>query len=141
MSDRLPLPARSPEQTASRSETDDEHLVYIGALRESVKAKVNADQRSGKSLAEIVATVREMVRLEEDNRQWKAVSPNVFRTVARQAVAWCLEFYKPLLVTPRDDNAPLPDGASPPQSLLTLSPTARKEGRLPLNYQPSGKLS
>jgi len=54
------------------------------------------EQSRGMSLAEIVIRVREMVRLnvETANHFSPRASPTL-RAITRQAVAWCLEAYRP----------------------------------------------
>jgi hypothetical protein len=80
---------------------DDQGLIaFINAMRLSVKAKVVEEQHRGLSLSEIVVQVREMVRLaEEDPHQPKRFPSRAFRAISRQAVAWCMEAYQPLVVT------------------------------------------
>jgi hypothetical protein len=84
---------------------DDEGLfAFISTLRLSVKATVAADQERGLSLSEIVVRVREMVRLaEHDARRPKRFPSRAFRAISRQAVAWCVEAYRPLLFTASHD--------------------------------------
>ncbi|PYO07145.1 MAG: hypothetical protein DMD30_11690 [Gemmatimonadetes bacterium] len=76
---------------------DDASLfAFINALRLSVRAKVVAEQRRGLPLAEIVILVREMVRLtEEATSHSRPTGSLAFRSISRQAVAWCLEAYRP----------------------------------------------
>ena len=75
---------------------DDEGLfAFISTLRVSVRAKVAAEQKRGRSLSEIVAQVREMVRLAEEEAQPKPFSPRALRAISKQAVAWCVEAYEP----------------------------------------------
>ena len=85
---------------------DDEGLfAFIDTLRVSVKAKVVAEQRRGLSLSEIVVQVREMVRLaEESAHDPKAFPPHTIRAISRQAVAWCVEAYRPLADTVGNDG-------------------------------------
>jgi hypothetical protein len=69
-----------------------------------VKATVAAEQERGLSLAEIVVLVREMVRVaEQDTQRPKAFPSRAFRAISRQAVAWCVESYRPLLFTAGHD--------------------------------------
>lgn len=76
---------------------DDERLfAFVNTLRLSVKAKVAAEQQRGLTLAEIVVQVREMVRLAEADAQHPtAIPPSAFRSISRQAVAWCVEAFHP----------------------------------------------
>jgi hypothetical protein len=94
---------------------DDEGLfAYISTLRLSVKAKVAAEQERGLSLSEIVVQVREMVRLaEEEGKHPKAFPSRAVRAISRQALAWCIESYRPLVVTPGDGFSLPPDAADP----------------------------
>ena len=76
---------------------DDKALfTYLDALRISVKAKVAAEQRRGLSLSEIAAQVREMVRVAERGVHLAIPFPSrAFRAISRQAVAWCVEDFRP----------------------------------------------
>lgn len=87
-----------------RLREDDESLfAYVDTLRLSVKAKVAADQRSGLSLSEIVVQVREMVRLASEARDRPEHFPMfAFPAMSRQAVAWCVEAYQPVLFAASD---------------------------------------
>jgi hypothetical protein len=76
---------------------------FSNALRLSVRAKVAADQSRGLSLSEIVVQVREMVRLaEEDPHNPNRFPSREFRAISRQAVAWCVESYRPLVFAARN---------------------------------------
>ena len=94
---------------------DDEGLfAFISTLRISVKATVAAEQERGLSLSEIVVRVREMVRLaEEDPRHSKVFPSRAFRAISRQAVAWCVESYRPLLFTAGQDFSLSPNTGDP----------------------------
>jgi hypothetical protein len=94
---------------------DDEGLfVFIETLRLSVKAKVAEEQQRGLSLSEIVVHVREMVRIAEEGAgQPKSFPPRTFRAISRQAVAWCVEAYRPLLFTAGDDFSRPPHSPDP----------------------------
>ncbi len=94
---------------------DDEGLIaFINAMHLSVKAKVVAEQQRGLSLSEIVVQVREMVRLaEEDPHQPKRFPARAFRGISRQAVAWCIEAYQPLVLTGGNDVSSRPKAADP----------------------------
>ena len=91
--------------------TEDEGLfAYINTLRVSVKERVAAEQQRGLSLSEIVVQVREMVRVaEEDAQHPKPFPSRAFRAISRQALAWCVEAYKPLVFTAGDDLSSRPD--------------------------------
>ena len=94
----------------------DEHelFAFIDRLRLSVRAKVVAEQDRGLSLSEIVVQVREMVRQAEvDPREANRFPSRAFRAIARQAVAWCIESYRPLAFT---------DHARPPEHPLRRDP-------------------
>ena len=86
---------------------DDEGLfAYINTMRLSVKAKVASEQERGMSLSEIVVQVRTMVRLaEEDRNHLEHIPLFAFRAVSRQALAWCVEAYQPLLFAAGDVGA------------------------------------
>jgi len=86
------------------SQEDENLFAYINTLRLSVKAKVEAEQQRGLSLAEIVVQVREMVRVaEEDAQRPKPFPSRAFRAISRQALAWCVEAYRPLDFTAGDE--------------------------------------
>jgi hypothetical protein len=76
---------------------DDERLFeFVDTLRLSIKARVAAEQLGGLSLSDIVAEVREMTKLaEQEAKDTKPFSPHGFRAISRQAVAWCIEAYQP----------------------------------------------
>lgn len=102
-----------PDQTVA---TDDAGVsAFSNALRLSVRAKVAADQNRGLSLSEIVVQVREMVRLaEEDPHNPNRFPSRAFRAISRQAVAWCVESYRPLVFAARNiPTDPLKAPASP----------------------------
>jgi hypothetical protein len=94
---------------------DDEGLfAFIETLRLSVKAKVEEEQQRGLSLSEIVVQVREMVRIaEEDAGQPKPFPSRAFKAISRQALAWCVEAYRPLLFTAGDDFSRPPRAPDP----------------------------
>lgn len=103
---------------------DDDGLSFINTLRLSVKAKVVAEQERGLSLSEIVVQVREMVRLaEKDLQQPKPFPSGAFRAISRQAIAWCVETYRPILITAGDDFSGPPSGFVP-RSLAPASAPA-----------------
>jgi len=124
--------------------TDDGGLfAFTNALHLSVRAKVVAEQSRGLSLSEIVIQVREMVRVaEEDARTPRRFPSRAFRAISRQAVAWCVESYRPLVFAagidrskPRDskshtgpDAQPLPSVVAPAGEAVrfpAMSPTYR----------------
>jgi hypothetical protein len=110
---KVPTPiAGLPEDFVSK---DDEGLfAFINALRLSVKAKVAEEQQRGLSLSEIVVQVREMVRIaEEDSGHPKPFSSRAFRAISRQAVAWCVEAYRPIVFTAADDFSRPPHAPDP----------------------------
>lgn len=85
-------------QDRGNSKEDDALFVFTDTLRLSVRAKVAAEQSRGLSLSEIVIQVREMVRVaEEDARHPRRFPSRAFRAISRQAVAWCVESYRPLV--------------------------------------------
>lgn len=83
-----------PDDFVSR---DDEGLIdFINTLRVCVREKVATEQRRGLSLSEIVDQVREIVRLaEEEALHSKSIPSQAFPAITRQAVAWCVEAYRP----------------------------------------------
>lgn len=90
---------------------DDERLfAFVNTLRLAVKAKVTAEQRRGLTLAEIVIQVREMVRIAEAEAQHPSAIPaSAFRSISRQAVAWCIEaFHPPAFVGANDVSVQSP---------------------------------
>ena len=109
--------------------TEDEGLfAYIDTLRLSVKERVAAEQQRGLSLSEIVVQVREMVRIaEEDAQRPKRFPSRAFRAISRQALAWCVEEYKPLVFTAVDEIAPRPDP-------LVLADTLDRDGAPPNRF-------
>ena len=94
---------------------DDEGLfAFVNTLRLAVKAKVAAEQRRGMTLGEIVVQVREMVRIAEAEAQHPpAIPPSAFRSISRQAVAWCVEAFHPPEFVP-DVPAQIPLGRGLP---------------------------
>ena len=94
---------------------DDEVLfAFIETLRLSVKAKVAEEQQHGLSLSEIVVQVREMVRIAEEGAgQPKPFPSRAFKAISRQALAWCVEAYRPLLFTAGDDFSRPPHSPDP----------------------------
>ena len=91
---------------ASSDPTDEGLFEYVNTLRLSVRAKVAAEQERGLSLSEIVVQVRTMVRLaEEDRNHLEHIPLFAFRAVSRQALAWCVEAYQPLLFAAGDVGA------------------------------------
>lgn len=114
------------------SPDDDGLFIFINTLRLSVKAKVAEEQERGLSLSEIVVQVRELVRLaEQDIHESKHFPSHAFRAISRQAIAWCVESYRPIVITAGIDlSAPSSELAArslPPVSVPVL-PFA---GRLP----------
>jgi glyoxylate carboligase len=81
--------------------SDDQRLfAFIDSLRKSVVEKVAAGQRRGLSLSEIVVEVREMVRFAEEDPDLPTPFPShASKAISRQAVAWCIEAYQPLVFT------------------------------------------
>jgi hypothetical protein len=89
---------------AFASQEDENLFAYINTLRLSVKAKVEAEQQRGLSLSEIVVQVREMVRVAEEDAHRPTLFPSrAFRAISRQALAWCVEAYRPLDFTAGDE--------------------------------------
>jgi len=103
---------------------DDEGLfAFINTLRASVRAKVAAEQERGLSLSEIVVEVREMVRLGKgDARHPHPFPSHTLRAISRQAVAWCVEAYQPVVINAGADLPQPPNqldrGSFPPPNQL-----------------------
>jgi len=119
---------------------DEEGLfAFIDTLRASVRAKVAADQQRGLSLSEIVVEVREMVRLAQEDADHPLPFPSrALRAISRQAVAWCVEAYQPILfpagadlsaLANQRDRESVPQGVAPAEAVAgrfsALSPTYR----------------
>lgn len=93
---KAPIPAAAPPEDFV-SQEDEGLFAYINTLRLSVKERVVAEQRRGLSLSEIVVQVREMVRVaEEDAQRPKPFPSRAFRAISREALAWCVEAYRPI---------------------------------------------
>jgi hypothetical protein len=112
---KVPTPlAGRPDDFVSK---DDEGLfAFINTLRLSVQAKVEEEQQRGLSLSEIVVQVREMVRIAEEEAeagQPKPFPSRAFKAISRQALAWCVEAYRPLLFTAGDDFSRPPHAPDP----------------------------
>lgn len=113
-----PIPGL-PDDLVSR---DDEPLfAFISSLRASVKARVADDQRQGLALSEIVAHVREMVRLAEERAQPGPFPAAAFPAISKQAIAWCVEGFQPLRSGVENDVSP-PVSEQRPQPLPADKP-------------------
>jgi hypothetical protein len=112
---------------------EDEHLIaYINTLRLSVRAKVAAEQQRGLSLSEIVVQVREMVRVAEDDaHRAKPFPSRAFRAISRQAVAWCVEAYRPLAFAAGDELTPLSIASDPLDQSDALDRAGSPANRFP----------
>jgi hypothetical protein len=117
---------------------DDEGLFeFISTLRLSVKAKVAADQQRGLSLSEIVVQVREMVRLaREDAVHPKPFSPRKFRAISREAIAWCVEAYRPLIFSAGDGLCGLGHQRDEQRPMNVPTPAKASAGRFPAQSPP-----
>ena len=118
---------------------DDQGLFeFIDTLRVSVRARVAAEQQRGLSLSEIVVEVREMVRLAQEDADHPLPFPSrALRAISRQAIAWCVEAYQPLVVAGADltaspsqwDRESLTPGIAPAEAAAdrfpALTPTYR----------------
>jgi hypothetical protein len=115
--------ARQPNDFVSKE--DEGLFAFISTLRLSVKATVAAEQERGLSLSEIVVRVREMVRVAEQDAQHSKLFPSrAFRAISRQAVAWCVEAYRPLLFTAGHDFSISPNTGDP----LEIQPALNRAG-------------
>ena len=108
---------------------DDQALfAFVDTLRASVRAKVAAEQQQGLSLSEIVVEVREIVRLAQEDPDHPLPFPSrVLRAISRQAIAWCVEAYQPIVNTAGADLSALPnyrDRESVPQGLPSAEAAA-----------------
>lgn len=103
---------------------DEELFAFVNTLRVSVKARVAAEQQRGVALSEIVVQVREMVRIAEEKADHsKAFPSGAFPAILRQAVAWCVEEYRPPVVADAKDLSATPnelDSQSLPPMLSTV---------------------
>ena len=100
---KAPIPAAGPREDFV-SQEDEGLFAYINTLRLSVKERVAAEQQRGLSLSEIVVQVREMVRVaEEDAQRPKPFPSRAFRAISREALAWCVEAYRPVAFTAGDE--------------------------------------
>src|SRR5688572_7487171 len=102
---KAPIPAHGPPKDFV-SQEDEGLFAYTNALRLSVKERVIAEQQRGLSLSEIVVQVREMVRVaEEDAQRPKPFPSRAFRAISREALAWCVEAYRPIAFTAGDERS------------------------------------
>ena len=127
----LPIPALgSPDPLVAPDEP--ELFAFIDTLRLSVRAKVAAEQDRGLSLSEIVVQVREMVRQAEiDPQEPNRFPSRAFRAIARQAVAWCIESYRPLVFAARGRPPEHPVRRDPPSLQPVLAPGGTAASRFP----------
>jgi hypothetical protein len=94
----------SGSQNRGDSRDDAALFAFTDTLRLSIREKVAAEQSRGLSLSEIVIQVREMVRVAEDDaRHPRRFPARAFRAISRQAVAWCVESYRPLVFAAGSD--------------------------------------
>jgi len=119
---------------------DDQGLFeFIDALRASVRAKVAAEQQRGLSLSEIVVEVREMVRLAREDADHPLPFPShALRAISRQAIAWCVEAYQPIVITAEADLSALPnhrDRESAPQGIAPVEAAAARFPALSPTYR------
>lgn len=112
---------------------DDEGLfAFINTLRASVRAKVAAEQQRGLSLSEIVVQVREMVRLaQEEANHLKPFPPRALRAISRQAVAWCVEAYRPLVFAAGNALSARPNELDTQSLPPVVAPAGASAGRFP----------
>jgi hypothetical protein len=92
---------------------DDEGLfAFIRTLRVAVKEKVAAEQQRGRPLSEIVPQIREMVRAAaEAAPRPKPFPSHAHKAISRQAVAWCVEAYRPHFFAAADNLGVASDSA------------------------------
>jgi hypothetical protein len=93
---RLPTNIPGPQYRFLSPSADDASLfAFVGTLRLSVRARVAEEKSRGVPFLEIVAQVREMVCLAESATNSNRRDSSTFRAISKQAVAWCLEAYRP----------------------------------------------
>jgi hypothetical protein len=131
--------AGPPDDFVSR---DDEGLfAFINTLRLSVKARVAAEQLRGLPLSEIVVQVREMVRLaERDAVRAKPFPSRAIRAISRQAVAWCVEAYRPIVIIAGNDFSEPPNEFASRSVPPVPGPIAAPTGRIPAQSPNSREL-
>jgi hypothetical protein len=112
---------------------DDEGLLaFINTLRLSVRARVAAEQQRGMPLSDIVVQVREMVRLAGEAAQHpKPFTSRAFRAISRQAVAWCVEAFRPLVFAAGNDLSPRPIAPDPLASRPALDRAGASDDDFP----------
>jgi hypothetical protein len=117
---------------------DDEGLfAFINTLRLSVRAKVAADQQRGLSLSEIVVQVREMVRLAREDTAHPLPFPSrALRAISREAIAWCVEAYRPLVFSAGDDLSAASSQRDPQPLPPVPAPAKASAGRFPAQSPP-----
>ena len=107
------------------SKEDEEIFAFISTLRLSVMATIAAEQERGSSLSEIVIRVREIVRLaDQDAKHQKQFPSRALRAISRQAIAWCVETYRPLVFAAAHDFSSSPNSGDP----LELQPAVDRAG-------------
>ena len=122
--------AGPPDEFVSRE--DEGLFAFINTLRLSVRARVAAEQERGLSLSEIVVQVREMVRVaERDADRAKPFPSRAIRAISRQAVAWCVEAYRPIVITSGDDLSALPNEFASRSVPPAPGPAVPPTGRIP----------
>jgi hypothetical protein len=126
----LPIPALEPPIPFVAPD-ENELFAFIDRLRLSVRAKVVAEQDRGLSLSEIVIQVREMVRQAEMDPHENRFPSRAFRAIARQAVAWCIESYRPLVFVDRARTPEHPLRRDPPSIQPVLVPGGTAARRFP----------
>lgn len=127
----LPVPTLGPPVPFVAAD-ERELFAFIERLRLSVRAKVAAEQDRGLSLSEIVVQVREMVRQAEvDPHEPNRFPSSAFRGIARQAVAWCVESYQPLVFADRARAPEHPVRRDPPSLQPVLIPGGPAASRIP----------
>jgi hypothetical protein len=90
------------------SPNDPTLLAFVSSLRLSVRSTVIAERRRGIPLTEIVAHVREMVRMKElATDPYTAGSSLAFRAISKCAVGWCIDAYLPSVAVLSRDRFPL----------------------------------
>jgi len=115
------------------SQDDEGLLAFINTLRVSVRAMVAAEQQRGLPLSEIVLQVREMVRLaEEDAHRSKSFPSRVFPAILKQALAWCVEAYRPDIGTVGNEASACPHGLDP----KSLAPVPASTGTIAHAFPP-----
>ena len=99
---KAPIPAAAqPEVFVSQE--DEGLFAYINTLRLSVKERVVAEQQRGLSLSEIVVQVRKWSAWLKRTPPSEPFPSRASRAISREALAWCVETYRPIAFAAGDE--------------------------------------